>query len=54
MPAGGGVDGPRAAALTITIDASTPAGKVSPLLYGRMSAREPFAYLAEISMTATV
>ena len=28
---------PRAAAPTITIDASTPAGKVSPLLYGLMT-----------------
>ena len=30
---------PRAAAPTITIDASTPAGKVSPLLYGLMTER---------------
>jgi alpha-L-arabinofuranosidase len=32
-----GATGPRAAAPTITIDASTAAGKVSPLLYGLMT-----------------
>ena len=32
-----GATAPRAAAPTITIDASTPAGKVSPLLYGLMT-----------------
>src|SRR4051812_24568851 len=32
-----GAAGPRAAAPTITIDASRPAGKVSPLLYGLMT-----------------
>ena len=32
-----GVTVPRAAAPTITVDASTPAGKVSPLLYGLMT-----------------
>ena len=35
---------PRAAAPTITIDASTPAGKVSPLLYGLMTEEINHAY----------
>ena len=34
----------RAAAPTITIDASTPAGKVSPLLYGLMTEEINHAY----------
>jgi alpha-N-arabinofuranosidase len=39
-----GVTVPRAAAPTITIDASTPAGKVSPLLYGLMTEEINHAY----------
>src|SRR3954468_20240866 len=35
---------PRAAAPTITIDASAPAGKVSPLLYGLMTEEINHAY----------
>src|SRR6185436_6071172 len=39
-----GVTFPRAAAPVITIDASTPAGKVSPLLYGLMTEEINHAY----------
>ena len=39
-----GASVPRAAAPTITIDASTPAGKVSPLLYGLMTEEINHAY----------
>src|SRR5438552_5058135 len=35
---------PRAAAPTIAIDASSPAGKVSPLLYGLMTEEINHAY----------
>jgi hypothetical protein len=53
-----GVTVPRAAAPTIAIDASTLAGKVSPLFRGAKR-RHPtcapaIGYLAAISMTATV
>src|SRR5215212_8571012 len=39
-----GVAAPRAAGPTITIDASAPAGKVSPLLYGLMTEEINHAY----------
>lgn len=39
-----GETAPRAAAPTIAIDASTPAGKVSPLLYGLMTEEINHAY----------
>jgi alpha-N-arabinofuranosidase len=39
-----GETAPRAAAPTIAIDASTPAGKVSPLLYGLMTDEINHAY----------
>jgi alpha-L-arabinofuranosidase len=39
-----GATAPRAAAPTITIDASKPAGKVSPLLYGLMTEEINHAY----------